>query len=248
MEFDQSVIDAAMEHARAESPAEACGYVLDVEGHQTYFRCRNSAAPSLRNSQFEMHPVDQIKAEKRGRVLAIVHSHPHAEPEPSVTDLMGVESSRKPWLIVAPHLGTFTVNLPTGEDIPLKGRPFVYGLTDCASLIRDYYAQELGIHLPHYEHNFGWWDRGRDLWRELPPTMGFVRVTGQPLAKFDVLVLMLHNAPVPTHGAIYFPPEGENPARILHHVQGRVPRMDTFGGYWQKAHVETFRHPEVRCS
>jgi proteasome lid subunit RPN8/RPN11 len=246
MDLEQGLVDQMMQHAREEAPREACGLLVESDGVRTYHRCRNISAEV---GEFHIHPVDQIRAARSGKTVAVVHSHPRSDPGASMADLVAIESSDVPWIIVSPHLNEYRVHEACGIETPLAGRPFVYGLTDCASLVVDYYRTNLGIVIPPFKHQFGWWDKGLDLYRTVPPTLGFVRVTGQPLQKYDLLVLMLENHPVPTHAGIYFPPEDGKPARILHHLRGRVPRMDTFGGYWQKAHVETFRHPEAsRCS
>ncbi|KAG0739940.1 hypothetical protein G6F24_017181 [Rhizopus arrhizus] len=68
------------------------------------------------------------------------------------------EASGLPWHIVS--VGQLAGEAPTCHDIqtiepcgyvaPLEGRQFAHGILDCYSLVRDFYALELGITLSQY--------------------------------------------------------------------------------------------------
>jgi proteasome lid subunit RPN8/RPN11 len=234
------IVGQALEHAAREFPRESCGLLVDVNDGIRYRPCRNLAPPGAAKDAFHIDPKDYIRAEEEGEVVAIVHSHPYVSPEPSLPDLVAIEQTRVPWLIVNPKLGTHTWTEPSGFHAPYEGRPFVHGLTDCYSLVKDYYERELGVLLPPVTREDDWWHKGGDLYRSLYASAGFERVTGADLERYDLLVMMLGNTPVPNHGAVYL---GEG--RILHHVQGRLSAIDVYGGYWKKIHVETYRHKAV---
>lgn len=131
-----------------------------------------------------------------GEVTAIVHSHPDELARASEADKVACEASGLPWLIVSvlkedgvPVASEVNQIEPCGYEAPLIGRTFAHGVTDCFSLIVDYYKRELGIQLPNFERHDNWWNDGHsDLYTEGFEKAGFVQVDGPP-RKHDVLLM-----------------------------------------------------------
>ena len=96
---------ALEEHARAESPNEACGLVLLRDGRaERYERGRNAAASPYR---FELDVDPELWfLEDEGYELAVFHSHLSAPARPSRTDveLIGLWA-RRPYLILSLESG-----------------------------------------------------------------------------------------------------------------------------------------------
>ncbi|WP_421793504.1 C40 family peptidase [Hydrocarboniphaga effusa] len=88
----------AVAHARAELPREACGLVVEIAGQAVYRPCRNVATSPA--DTFEIEPEEFVSAEDEGRVLAVVHSHPHATPGASEDDVAECRRSRLPWFVL----------------------------------------------------------------------------------------------------------------------------------------------------
>lgn len=231
-----TILPAIREHAEACAPRECCGLAVVRKGKLRYVPCCNLLAGASADV-FAIDPADYAVAEDMGAIAAIVHSHVNESPQPSMADLVGIEESRLPWLIVNHPVGTWTLTEPSGYIAPLTGRPFVHGVLDCYSLIRDWYIRERGILLPDgHPRAERWWEKGDDLYRQNFAAAGFVEIEECELQPGDV-ILMQNMAPVTNHGAIYL---GEN--RILQHCMGRLSSRDVWGGAYRKNATHFLRY------
>ena len=95
VELSADIVQALIDHARAEYPNEMCGVIVGDRAAADGGRplrwepTRNRAASPLR---YEIHPDDllrlTIETENAGdEFWAIVHSHTHSPPRPSPTDV-----------------------------------------------------------------------------------------------------------------------------------------------------------------
>jgi len=211
-------------HALADYPREAVGLVINARGKPRYVPCRNQ---SEELDHFILHPEDYAAAEDLGDIIAIVHSHPDAGPEPSLHDIASHAVSRMAWWIVGLKDGVATWHeMPAAGEMPLEGRVFVHGAIDCYTLIRDYYRQERGIDLLDFYRSDDWWHNGGDLYRENFTKAGFVE-TSTP-SNGDV-VLMAIGSPTPCHGAIWL--DGDI---LLHHLYGRLSCREVYGAAFRE--------------
>ena len=133
----------ALAHAKQEDPKESCGLLLEIKGKEKYFPCKNLSNWS--NQCFIIDPVDYAKAEDTGKILAVIHSHPTTQPIASQADMVSCEDTNLPWHIVNPKTEQWGYYEPSGYKPPLLGRHWVWGITDCLSLVEDWYLQEKKI-------------------------------------------------------------------------------------------------------
>lgn len=120
------------------------------------------------------------------------------------------------------------------------GRPFIYGKHDCFTLMREFYKKEFNIDIRNYGSYDGWWNDGLNLYVDNLGKEGFYLLDDEEPMVGD-LYLMCLNSPVPAHCAIWV---GEN--SILHHVQGRPSRIDSYRGVFKNFTVSRWRHKKLK--
>lgn len=174
------------------------------------------------DKDFQVKSGDMVRAYSGG-LLAIIHSHPDGPDYPSEADMRGQERTGVPWGILCTD-GTHTLPITWwGDDVempPLEGRTFRHGITDCYSLIRDFYRDRLGITLPVGARNWEWWLNGQDLYKDNFAGAGFRVVdydNGESPKPGDVWLSQIRS-PVPNHGGVYLGDE-----MILHHPTSKNP-------------------------
>ncbi|MBD1229269.1 C40 family peptidase [Xenorhabdus griffiniae] len=227
----KKIQDAIFAHAEREYPRECCGVIVQKSRVVKYFPCHNIALEPTEH--FVLSPEDYAGAEDWGTVIGIVHSHPDATTQPSELDKAQCDALGVPWHIVSWPEGDFRTIQPRGE-LPLIGRPFVLGFTDCYGLIMDYYKQEHGIELPDYRVNYLWWEQGENRYIENWQSAGFVQVD---IPQFGDVIIMQVQANVANHAGILL--DGN---MLLHHLYGHLSQRTPYGGYWRDRTVMILRH------
>ena len=234
MKLTPTLQQQILEHAKAEFPREACGLVAVVKGRRRYFPCRNIAETP--DEHFVLDPADYSETEDKGEIVAVVHSHPTTNHNPSQADRVACEKSALPWHIVNPQTEQWGYCEPAGFELPYVGREFSFGVVDCYSLCRDWYGRELGLKLSDYDRRDKFWLRGENLYLDNFASEGFREIPLEELQYGDAVLMQLES-PLPNHAAIYL---GDQ--QILHHVQGRLSSRDIYGGYYWKSTAKALRH------
>ena len=227
--------DAALKHAKEQDPRESVGVLIVIKGKEQYYPCNNLSTYS--QQCFILDPEDYVKADALGEITAIVHSHPVTPPSPSQADKVSCEQSGLKWHIVNPKTETWGYCEPTGYKPPLIGRQWVWGVTDCWSLVRDYYKQQHNIQLLDYQRPTTPQDfLDNPLFEQYAERTGFRELNkDEKLQKGDVLLMsILH--PTLNHVAIFL---GDD---ILHHLADRLSTREPYNEWLLKCTGKRYRY------
>lgn len=217
----------ALKHAKEDAPREACGLLVVVKGRQRYWPCKNI---STEDDFFILDPLDYADAEDAGTILAIVHSHPQTPAVASEADKMACEQFGLPWHIVSLLNDSWCQIKPSGYEAPLVGRQWTWGVSDCWTLVRDYYRREMKLKLRDWQRpTSAEAFRQSPLFEQCLAETGFADTESTEPQKGDALLMSLDGSPGLNHVAVYI---GEG--KMLHQLQGRLSSRDYWDGYWQK--------------
>lgn len=242
----------ARRHALGAYPEESCGIV--VAG--VYHPCKNTHETPRENFRIDSNEWRSIAD---GRPIEmVIHSHPDGELSPSKADMIAQASWAVPFAIIKTDGLLTSEPLVFGDETeiaPLIGRPFIHGVFDCYSLIRDTYRfgrERLAadgvtedwpydpIVLPDFPRDDGWWDpaTGEDLYVENFGKAGFVQIPANQARAGDVCLIKLLCDKL-SHGGLLVRND-----LLLHHLPKRVSRREGAGLWARQASLWLRYSPE----
>jgi len=227
--------ESALNHAKEQDPKESCGLLLNIKGKERYHPCRNL---SLTDHQcFIIDPEDYVKADDRGEIIAIIHSHPITPPSPSQADKVSCEHSGLAWHIVNPKTEEWGYCEPTGYKAPLLGRQWVWGISDCWSLVRDWYKETKNIELRDWERPITLEDFNKDpMFERCAWRTGFRQLRPEEqLQNGDLLFMSIFGKGL-NHVAVFL--NGE----VLHHLTDRLSCREPYSAWLQKCTGAKYRY------
>jgi proteasome lid subunit RPN8/RPN11 len=202
---------AAINHAKLMAPNESCGLLIDDAGDTVYCACRNIAEDT---GHFIIHPGDWAEVEDKADIIAIVHSHPNQSPEPSAMDRQFCERTKLPWHIVNPANGNWC------KCLPLIGRQWVWAISDCWTLVHDWYALH-GLVLPDWERPALKEFEAQPLFDTLWESAGFYELRDDVLLQPGDALLMRIGDQQLNHVGVFI-----GNGMMLHHLRDQLSTRD----------------------
>ena len=204
----------AMEtHARDAFPGEAFGAVFGSRDRPAYRPVDDVADNSRAGFRIEEAVLRRME-EIHGPLLAIVHTRSSTVARnrdvdrllsiPSASEMRAQASLAVPFGVVVCDRSRCIDRFWFGDQCPVLpplGRPFRHGVTDCYSLIRDFYRKTRDVLLPDYPRDWNWWIQGLDLYRAGFEEAGFRPVDPADADQADAVLFRMRSK-VPNHAAV----------------------------------------------
>lgn len=259
MQYEATVISylgraafaAAQTDAREKFPNESCGFIVG----DRYFACHNLSETPL--TDFEIDDPRYDAAVKSGSLKAIIHSHPNGPIFPTQHDMEQQIATDVPWVIITLNAETIGKIVAWGDKLPMApilGRPFVHGVFDCYSAIRDVFragserlkAFEIGwpfppIELAQVPRDDNWWQSDQDLYRDHLQTQGFTIISRSEARPGDGFLVKVGDSRANPKGRLNHAGLLVDHNQILHHLPGRLSRREP-AGVWGRAADIWVRH------
>ena len=227
--------EAALAHAKDQDPNESCGLLLNIKGKERYYPCRNLSMTAFQC--FIIDPEDYIKADNTGDIIGVVHSHPVTPPVPSQSDKVACEQSGLIWHIVNPKTESWGYLKPTGYKAPILGREWAWGVTDCYTLVRDWYKEKLNINLIDWQRPTTLEDFNKEpMFEKCAEETGFREIRpDEKLIDGDLLFMSIFSNNL-NHVAIFI--DGD----VLHHLADRLSCIEPYSEWLLKCTGKRLRY------
>ena len=231
----EPVLEDIKQYVYENKDIEACGLLSVERGRVRWTPCENKAENP--KNDFTIDPLDYKAVADRGDVVGVIHSHPSAAPTPSTIDRAACDRLGVPWYIFGKNDEWIKLE-PKEEAYELLGRPFVFGVYDCFTILQDYF-ETLDIIVNPRDYEWEFWKKGKNLYLENFEEEGFVEVTDGSLQVHDVILMAL-NSPITNHAGIYV-----GRGRMLHHAPSRLSCRDNYNGIWNHITRAIVRHKSM---
>jgi len=92
--------ETAKKHFIECSPSEGCGLLVEKDGNEFFYPCKNIASHVDDEITFAIDPLDFAACEDSGAdILAVIHSHVEGSADPSEADINNCKIYMMDWYI-----------------------------------------------------------------------------------------------------------------------------------------------------
>ncbi len=221
-------------HSQSSTDKEICGLVINDK----YYPCSNISEDP---HNFIMDPIDYAKYSSLGTIDLICHSHLGISCRPTQADIHSCNAGSTTWAICSAVSRDIYYLVPNSIEIPLLGREYSFGTTDCWGLISDVLKYEKNINVGRLlVTSKEWYTNGLNILEEHSEEYGFKKINFSEAKKYDIILFKSGKSKVPNHVGIL-----HDNGTFLHHCENRLSTRDAFGGYWNKCAVAVYRHKDL---
>lgn len=227
------------QHSLEYSNEEVCGFILS---NNQIVKARNTSFNKSKN--FSIHPQDYISAENSGNIVAIYHSHPSKNDKFSEFDKLSAQNHNKPYIMYCIKTDTFHEFYPEGYTNKYIGLKFDYKLSNCFTLIKDFYKNELNIEIYENENikelKDKWYEKNSNLFDEMwKLNTSFFDVNNKDeTKKYDVLCFNYFDMTKSAHHlGIYLEDD-----TFLHHPHHQYSKIDILDEQYKRKITNIIRH------
>jgi proteasome lid subunit RPN8/RPN11 len=234
LDMGNNLLESIRTEGEVQYPNEACGLVVKFGKKKSVaIACKNTAEDKRNNFIIDIN--DYVVACDVGEVIGVWHTHVEEPSTPSQADIVGCSNSGMPWYIVSVYKrdGAFVFSdleklTPNDFEMPYLERPYVSGVFDCFSLVRDFYKREYGVEISDYPRTEADGTPGYTFFASRYEKEGFESVCGSEPVKGDLFIMQIgsHES---NHLAIYL-----GNGMMLHHSAQRLSREEIYGGMYLK--------------
>ena len=228
-----TLLSNIFKHFEECAPKEGCGVLAVKRGKLKWIPCTNVAAG---DDDFALDPEEYLNIYHTHDIVGIVHSHVEASCEPSTSDIKYCNASGIPYYIFSyPSMDCYKLE-PKNSDIPLMGRDYEWGITDCLEAVRDYYRKEMYIDLKKKRaYKKDWWKSDENyMTDEHIKEWGFSPVDN--LQKNDLLIFAIERN-IPNHCGVYL---GND--LFYHHMENRISCRENIYPLWKRFFKQAYRY------
>ena len=215
------------------SSEEICGLILFKDSKYIVHQCENISYHKTENAI--LNPMDYIKASRIGKIVAHFHSHPTSD-KPSFLDYLSATNHNLYSIIYSLKSNKFYIIEP--KLLEYLNADYKCGISDCYSLIRNYFDKELNIKLNDYNRGDNWWEKEPNLIIDNLKNEGAVEIEYKDL-KVNDLILFSFNG-VLSHFSIYL-----GGGMILHHPIGDKSIISELNDSLKRRISKVIRHKNL---
>ena len=227
-------IDDIKKHFEEEYPREGCGILSVKKGKKVWTPCKNLAEDE---EDFVIDSTEFLRVKRTSDIIAIVHSHPDASPEPSEGDIKYCNTLGIPYYIFSYPEMDLHVLKPKVNTTELYGREYEFGVRDCFEASRDYLKTK-GINIPlRMPFEDDWWEKGLDYFNdELISEWNHFPIPIPEIQANDILIFRVL-AERNNHCGVYI---GND--HFYHHANERLSCRESLYPLWHKYLVGAYRY------
>lgn len=248
--LNKKVRTSIKEQSLKEAPFECCGLIVKNERNKpTVFPCENVS--NDKEDNYRISAEDYLSASELGDVEAVYHSHPKESHCDNFTPLDLVnEGHGLEVILYLLHKNKFLLSSSNNYLNKYLERDYVAGITDCYTLLTDFYKDELDIHVKHYDYTVfdffneeNWKSEKESPFDAYFKDEGFEEVEYEDIKMYDVLLFKNVNKFAPTfscHMAMYVGSQ-----TMMHQPFNRVSELSPFTSRHLRFVTKIIRHKKL---